>query len=161
MPKINEAFPSKYLKAADLEDRQHLMVMERAEFEMLGDERKLILYFQNQKKGLVLNKTNANTIAAKYGDDTEDWLGKEIVLFEAMVDFQGKTGPAIRVRAPKAKAAKAAAINHECLLIGARRAKEGGWIFSIRTHSDDPPGLELLPLNQRFALAAVPLKDAE
>jgi arabinogalactan endo-1,4-beta-galactosidase len=105
MPKINEAFPSKYLKAADLEDRQHLMVMERAEFEMLGDERKLILYFQNQKKGLVLNKTNANTIAAKYGDDTEDWLGKEIVLFEAMVDFQGKTGPAIRVRAPKAKAA--------------------------------------------------------
>jgi hypothetical protein len=104
MPNINEAFPSKYLKAADLNDEQHLLIMERAEFEQLGDDRKLILYFQNQKKGLVLNKTNANTIAAQYGDDTDEWIGKEIVLFEAMVDFQGKTGPAIRVRAPKKKA---------------------------------------------------------
>jgi hypothetical protein len=103
MPNINEAFPSKYLKATDLDDRQHLLTMSRAEFETLGDDRKLILYFKGQEKGLVLNKTNANTIAKLYGADTDDWIGKEIVLFDVPVDFRGETVQAIRVRAPKKK----------------------------------------------------------
>ena len=60
-----------------------------------------MLYFQGKEKGLVLNKTNANNIAYVYGDETDDWRGQEITLFEAMVDFQGKTVPAIRVRAPQ------------------------------------------------------------
>lgn len=104
MPNINEAFPSKFLRAADLDDRQHLLIMDRAEFENLGDDRKLILYFKGQEKGLVLNKTNANTIAKLYGDDTDGWIGKEIVLFDVPVDFRGETVQAIRVRGPKKKA---------------------------------------------------------
>jgi hypothetical protein len=107
MPNINEAFPSKYLKATDLDDRQHLLTMSRAEFETLGDDRKLILYFKGQEKGLVLNKTNANTIAKLYGPDTDDWMGKEIVLFDLPVDFRGETVQAIRVRGPKKKNAPA------------------------------------------------------
>lgn len=103
MPSINEAFPSNYLKAADLKGRNALVKMDRADFEMIGDDKKLILYFEGKEKGMVLNKTNAGNIAAAYGDDTDDWQGQEIVLFEAMVDFQGKTVPAIRVRAPQAK----------------------------------------------------------
>lgn len=50
---------------------------------------------------MVLNKTNANNIAFLYGEETDDWQGAEIVLFEAMVDFQGKTVPALRVRGPQ------------------------------------------------------------
>lgn len=98
---INEAFPSNYLKAADLQSRQVLVKMDRAEYEMIGDDKKLILFFEGKEKGMVLNKTNANNIASLYGPDTDDWRGQEIVLFEAMVDFQGKTVPAIRVRAPQ------------------------------------------------------------
>ena len=105
MPNINEAFPSNYLKAADLQSRPVLAKMDRAEFEMIGDDKKLILYFEGKEKGMVLNKTNANNIASLYGDNTDDWRGQEIWLFEAMVDFQGKTVPAIRVRAPKKQAA--------------------------------------------------------
>lgn len=101
---INEAFPSKYLKAADLQGRQVTVKMARAEYEMIGDDKKLILYFQGKEKGMVLNKTNANNIAFIYGQDTDDWAGCEITLFEAMVDFQGKTVPAIRIRAPQKKA---------------------------------------------------------
>ncbi len=100
MANINEAFPSNYIKAADLKGRQVSVKMDRAEFEMIGNDKKLILYFVGKDKGMVLNKTNANNIAMVYGDDTNDWRDQEIVLFEAMVDFQGKTVPAIRVKAP-------------------------------------------------------------
>lgn len=100
MPNINEAFPSNYIKAADLKGRQVSVKMDRAEYEMIGNDKKLILYFVGKEKGMVLNKTNASNIATVYGDDTDDWRGQEIVLFEAMVDFQGKTVPAIRVKGP-------------------------------------------------------------
>ena len=103
--KQNDAFPSNYLKATDFTDGPALLVMDRTEIETIGDDRKMIIYFQGKEKGLVCNKTNANTIADLYGDDTESWRGREIVLFEAYVDFQGKSVPAVRVRAPKKKAA--------------------------------------------------------
>lgn len=107
MPNINEAFPSNYIKAADLKGRQVSVKMDRAEYEMIGSDKKLILYFVGKEKGMVLNKTNANNIAMIYGDDTDDWRDQEIVLFEAMVDFQGKTVPAIRVKAAVRKPATA------------------------------------------------------
>jgi hypothetical protein len=100
MANINEAFPSNYVKAADLKGRQLTVKMDRTEYEMIGEDKKLILYFVGKEKGMVLNKTNANNIASIYGDETEDWRDQEIILFEAMVDFQGKTVPAIRVKAP-------------------------------------------------------------
>ena len=98
---INEVFPSKYLKAADLQGRQVTVKIRSAEQEVMGDDRKLVVYFEGKEKGFVCNKTNANNIAALYGPDTDNWVGSEITLFEAMVDFQGKTVPSIRVRAPQ------------------------------------------------------------
>ena len=101
--RISSAFPSKYLRAADLQDRQVKVLMSRVETETIGDDDRPVLYFQGKEKGLVLNKTNANAISAVYGDDTENWRGGEIVLFETMVDFQGKTMAAIRCRVPARK----------------------------------------------------------
>ena len=101
--KISAAFPSNYLKAADLNDRNVKVTMDRVEMEDIGGDHKPILYFQGKDKGLVLNKTNSNNISAAYGDDTDEWRGCELVLYPAMTDFQGKTVPCIRVRAPAAK----------------------------------------------------------
>lgn len=98
--RISAAFPSDYLKAADLQNRQVKVKIDRVEIKEIGGEPKPILYFIGKDKGMVLNKTNAANIATAYGDDTDDWQDAEIVLFEAMVDFQGKTVPAIRVRIP-------------------------------------------------------------
>lgn len=103
MVSINEAFPSNYLKAADLKGRNALVTISHADYEMIGDDKKLVLFFDGKEKGMVLNKTNAGNIASAYGDDTDDWKGQQIVLFEAMVDYQGKTVAAIRVRQPMAK----------------------------------------------------------
>ena len=101
---INDAFPSKYLKASDLQGRNHSVTIANVVTEDIGKgEEKLIIYFQGHKKGMVLNKTNANNIAVLYGPETSDWTGQPIIIFEAMVDFQGKTVPALRVRGPQPK----------------------------------------------------------
>lgn len=96
--RVSEAFPSNYVKAADLRGNNARVVIDRVKIEEIGDDRKPVLYFQGKEKGLVLNKTNANNISVLYGDDMEEWQGKEIILFPAMVDFQGRTVEAIRVR---------------------------------------------------------------
>jgi hypothetical protein len=105
--RISAAFPSTYLKAADLQGRTVPVAIDRVELEEIGGEHKPILYFQGKEKGLVLNKTNANNIAAVYGDDTDDWIGGGIQLFPTMVDFQGRSVEAIRVRVAPRKAASA------------------------------------------------------
>ena len=101
--KISEEFPSKYLKAADLGGKEVRVIMQHVEKEKLGDDMKLALYFKGKEKAVILNKTNASTIADAYGDDSDDWFDQPLILFSVMVDFQGKVGPAIRCRVPTAK----------------------------------------------------------
>lgn len=101
--RISAAFPSDYLKAADLMDRNVKVVISGVEMRDIGDDHKPVLFFQGKDRGLVLNKTNSNNIAIAYGDETDDWVGKEIILYPAMVDFQGRSVQAIRVRAPALK----------------------------------------------------------
>jgi len=101
--KMSEEFPSKYLKAADLQGREVRVTMANVEREKIGDDTKPVLYFKGKDKGVVLNKTNAGTISDAYGDDTEDWYDQPLILFSVMVDFQGKVAPAIRCRVPTAK----------------------------------------------------------
>jgi hypothetical protein len=101
--KMSEEFTSKYLKAADLQGREVRVTMQNVEREKVGDDTKPVLYFKGKDKGVVLNRTNAGTIADAYGDDTEDWFDQPLILFSVMVDFQGKVGPAIRCRVPTAK----------------------------------------------------------
>jgi hypothetical protein len=97
---IEAAFPSKYLKASDLQGREPTVVISHIAMEEVGrdKDRRPILYFRGKEKGVVLNKTNSTNISGGYGRDTDGWIGKSVVLFTAMVDFQGQTGPAIRIR---------------------------------------------------------------
>ncbi len=102
--KIFAAFPSKYLKAADLHDKHVSAVMSHVLLEELvnkdGADLLPILYFSGVSKGMVLNKTNAKAISEAYTDETEHWVGMPIVLFPAMVAFGAETVEAIRVKAP-------------------------------------------------------------
>jgi hypothetical protein len=111
--RISSAFPSKYLRAADLEGKQITVEIANVELEEVGtgEEPKPVLYFQGKSKGVVMNKTNANAIASAYGDDTDDWTGQQIILFSAFVDFQGRSVEAIRVRVPPRKPAPRAVEN--------------------------------------------------
>ena len=96
---IDQAFPSDYVKAADLKGQDVPVVMREVTFEKVGDDQKPVLYFQGAQKGMVLNKTNANTIKDMYGAETAAWIGQTIVLFPMKVDFQGRLVDAIRCKA--------------------------------------------------------------
>ena len=49
---------------------------------------------------MICNKTNANRIKFLYGEETDDWTGKEIVLTSEFVEYQGKTVKGLRVKPP-------------------------------------------------------------
>jgi hypothetical protein len=104
--RISGAFPSDYLKAQDLQGQKVLVKMSRVEMRDIGGEVKPVLFFEGKDKGLVLNKTNSNTISAVYGDETEGWEGEEIVLFVTEVEYQGQRMPGIRCQVPPRKPQK-------------------------------------------------------
>lgn len=95
---INNAFPSTYLKAADLQGRRANVTIENVQFEDIGGDEKPVVYFQNKSRGMVLNKTNANMIAEiANSTETDEWPGVKICLYATKVDFQGRRVDAIRV----------------------------------------------------------------
>lgn len=103
MPRVSDMFPSSYLKATDFEEDTTLTI-QAIQSEKIGDDDKYVVYFEEVDKGLVLNKTNSETIASVAGsDDTDDWAGHKITLFATTVSFQGKPTEAIRVKLRKPK----------------------------------------------------------
>lgn len=103
--KISDAFPSKYLKASDLENDVHVtikrVVKEPLKNKAGKDEEKPVVYFEEGDKGLVCNRTNWNSIAKQHGDESDDWAGKTVTLTVAQVDSFGEIVDAIRIKAPK------------------------------------------------------------
>ena len=95
--KINSLFPSKYLRAGDL-DGDLVVTMKSLMVEEINGEKKPVLHFIEEAKGLVLNKTNCKMIGSLHGSETDDWPGKKIALFPTEVDFRGEIVDAIRVR---------------------------------------------------------------
>lgn len=100
---IEEIFASKYLKADDLKGREVQVRISQVELQTMQDGKvKPCIFFMGKEKGVLLNKTNSFTIADTYGTDTDNWIGKDIVLFATRVmDPAGKMVPAIRLRVPQ------------------------------------------------------------
>ena len=74
-------------------------------------ELKPVLHFVGTDLGLILNATNRRVIADALGDDMLTWVGKVIVIFTEMVDFEGRLVPGLRCRVPKQKASPVAPPN--------------------------------------------------
>ncbi len=105
--KISEAFPSNFLKAQDLNGHTVKAVIGGVELQDVGGknnpkEHKPVITFKGKSKGLVLNKTNGSILSKALGDETSDWVGKEIELICSETQFQGNLVPCIHVRAPNA-----------------------------------------------------------
>jgi hypothetical protein len=109
---INDAFPSKYLKATDLpEEGSQVVTIEKIALEEIGrdKETKPVIYFEEFSRALVCNKTNARAIARAIGsEDFDDWVGSKINLYRADVEFQGEMVEAIRVKGQARKIEKPA-----------------------------------------------------
>jgi hypothetical protein len=100
---------SRFFRAEDLTQDRVLRIKSVTE-ELIGQgagQKKLVVWFTNDLKGLVLNRTNNRAIRGAYGDDVAGWTGKLIVLFRTHADFGGQVVDALRVRIPPPKQAKA------------------------------------------------------
>ena len=97
-----EYFGGNYLKASDIKEPTALTIKEIKEDELSG-KKKLVVYFDETEKGLVLNKINTTRII-KQADSkmTEDWPGKRITLVKDSVEYDGEDVPCIRVKKKEA-----------------------------------------------------------
>ncbi len=98
---INAAFPSKYLKAADLPDNEDtILEIDSVVIEEVGrdQEKRPVIYFKDEPRGMVLNKTNANTITKLYTKETNSWKGKPVALYVTEVQFGSDMVESIRIK---------------------------------------------------------------
>jgi hypothetical protein len=100
--KISQLFPSKYVRAADLNGKTVTLTIAKLVLEELGHgaekERKPVLYFQKATKALVLNRTNAMAIVGLYGDESDEWPGKRIAIYPTRIRAFGAMQDTIRVK---------------------------------------------------------------
>ena len=113
MPRIGEMIESKFLKKEDVGGERGVLVTisgcQQANVAMQGadPEMKWTLAFAELDKPMVLNSTNIHMCAKACGsDNTDDWMGKKVVLYEdPNVTFGGKLVGGIRIRAQITRAA--------------------------------------------------------
>ena len=99
---IRKSFRGKYMNSGDFDDPR-VLTMTKVYKEKIGPNKveKHVLYFQGYDRGLVLNSTNARTIAGIHGWETGDWKGKEIEVYPTTTEFDGETVNCLRVRKPE------------------------------------------------------------
>lgn len=100
---IGEVYQSNsdFLKAEDIGANFWTANVKSVDMKNFDDgSRKLFVMFHELDKGLVLNKTNADTLGDLYGRNTDGWVNRPIMLMTMPVDYQGKKVQAIRLRAP-------------------------------------------------------------
>ena len=97
--KQHQAFPGKFLKAADFEEGPRTLTISKVTFDEVNDgESKLVVHFKEDDRGMVLNKTNFNMIEEITGkEDTDDWKGASLKVGRVKVDFQGQRVWGVRV----------------------------------------------------------------
>ena len=104
MPHWRKMFDERFVGSWDFDGKESFTAtISGVKVEEMADQNgtklhKPVVYFEKAKKGLVLNKTNAKTIAELYGNKTEQWKGKAIVLFATTCEAFGKQVECVRVR---------------------------------------------------------------
>ena len=97
---------SRFLKAQDLTAEKKFRIKNVTEEEVgfgKDKEKKLCVWFTNDNRALVLNKTNIRTLAGAFGDPCKDWIGRIVIVFPTMAEYRGEMKPALRVRIPPPK----------------------------------------------------------
>lgn len=112
--KVSRMFPSKYLSKDDLPEPE-VFTIDTVEMDLIqnedGKEEKPILYFADDRKPLILNKTNAEILASEFGPDSDDWVGQDIELYvDPSIRFGKQKIGGIRVRVPDTSTSKEAVL---------------------------------------------------
>jgi hypothetical protein len=105
MDNWRDSIPSKYLKAADLDGKPHLVTIKKFSVEKTDTEKFPCVWFSEFDKGFRLNVTNGKKIEGIAGSaNPARWSNARVVIFPTETELRGETVDCIRVRAPKAGA---------------------------------------------------------
>ena len=97
--KIEDAYPSRYLKSTDINGTRNFTI-KSCTIESVGEDgqSKPVLWFKETAQGLVLNKTNFDNAVRSTGKpDSDDWSDKQVKLTVQKVDYRGQLVDAIRI----------------------------------------------------------------
>lgn len=110
--KASDFLGGDFIKGEDVKDgpkKVTITGVEVAKFEKNGKtERKLQIVVDDagESKKVTLNTTNLTTIQDAYGNETDEWEGKKVVLyFDPSVTYGGKRIGGLRIKVPGQKAA--------------------------------------------------------
>lgn len=104
--KLDDLLPSKYLKQSDVPEDSLVTVQKLTKVNVARDDEepdyKWTIQFKEYAKPMVLNATNIKRLGKALGDDTDDWLGGQVVLYvDPDVEFGGNQVGGLRIRAHK------------------------------------------------------------
>ncbi len=86
MPRVSELYPSEWLKFNALVDGDQTITIVSTDQTVFTDQKtgkpkpQIVLHFEETELKLGLGVGNANTLAKLWGDDSDDWIGKRIVV---------------------------------------------------------------------------------
>lgn len=105
MADFRKMYDSDWLHEYDLKADEvtvEITAVEAGELKTQGGKKKApVVRFKGADKALALNKTNGKSIAALYGNDTSDWIGKSVTLFRSTTQFGSDTVKCIRIKKPQ------------------------------------------------------------
>ena len=105
--RAHDAFPSTYLKSADVKAKPLVATISHMEMETVGQgqdqKEKPVLHLEDGKP-MVLNRTNFEALEDAFGD-SDDWPGHKIKIKCERTTYQGKTVDGLRIDPIAAKPA--------------------------------------------------------
>lgn len=107
MPKIHEMIESKFLKKEDAGEGKLLTIRSVKQYNVGRDDQPEMKWCAefDEAKPMVLNSTNLALIEKALGsDDSDDWVGKQIVVYnDENVSFGGQVTGGLRVDVNRTK----------------------------------------------------------
>lgn len=96
-------FPNEFISFADCRGKEVQLEIESVSIDPLKgadgkEQKKPVLRFKGKTKKLVLNKTNAKTVAKQHGTDTDNWIGKTITIYPTTCRAFGEESECVRVK---------------------------------------------------------------
>ena len=87
------------LVAEDLVGREFQVTIVNFEVQEMKDgKKKGVIQFEGWPKGMVLNVTRKEDMKALYGNQTDAWIGKSIIIYCGTTSFQGKQTPSMAIK---------------------------------------------------------------
>jgi len=106
--KVSQMYPKRYASGDDLHGKSLTLTISVVKNEKMRPQpnapeiEKWVVYFNETKKGIVLNRTLAYQIADILGnEETQAWEGKKITIYSQSITVAGKKVNTIRARAAK------------------------------------------------------------